>query len=1390
MQRKMIKFLSVLLLICTICVVFGMMRPTEVHAASTVTLNGDFNGWSGWTMSKSGDIFTYTGTLSAGTYKFKIIEDGTWMGNDGSMDKNTGGSNVGWEFFSWAGDCTLVASASKYTFIYNASTNYLFVCNNHSMSSKVTKAATCTSTGVKTYSCATCHYSYTETIAKLGHNYAAATCTKPQTCTRCSATTGSALGHSYSYKATKNPTTSATGTLTGTCSRCKGTTTVTVPKLTTSNYTRTVKTAATCTTAGTYSWKWNTTTYGTFTFTSSIDKIAHSYSAATCTKAPTCSCGATSGSALGHSYSYAKNVNPTTSASGSIKGTCSRCSGTTTVTVPKLTTTDYTRTTTKAATCTATGTYTWTWKTTTYGTFSYTSSIAKIAHSYSAATCTKAPTCSCGATSGSALGHSYTYKVTKNPTTSASGTLVGTCSRCSASTGNITIGKLGTTYHTYKVTKAATCTATGTGRYTWGITDYGTYYWDVTIPATGHSYSYAKGTNPTTSATGTLTGTCSRCSGTTTVTVPKLNTTDYTRTTTTAATCTSTGTYKWTWNTTTYGNFSWNTTISKKDHSYAAATCTKPKTCTACGATSGSANGHSYSSKVTTAATCTSAGVRTYTCSACSDKYTESISATGHSYSGGKCGNCGDTRPVQIAGSFNGWATQNLTYSSSGYTFSVTLSAGDYEFKVVKDSVWLGNNGTIEDTTTATSSVGWEFVDGYNNCVLKATGGTYNFTFKYDTNMLIITFNHTHDYNIKGKVVAPTCTAKGYTVYSCACGGTQNRDETAATGHSYTSSVTKAATCTADGVRTYTCSKCSDKYTEAITKLGHDYKATVTAPTCTAQGYTTHKCSRCSDSYKDTYKDALGHSYSYAKNVNPTTSAAGSIKGTCSTCGNTKTVDLPKLNTTDYTRTVSKEATCTETGTYKWTWNTKTYGTFAYTSTIAAKGHSYTSKVTAPTCTAKGYTTYTCSCGDTYKDNYTNATGHSYTSSVTTAATCTADGVRTYTCSKCSDKYTEAITKLGHDYKATVTAPTCTSKGYTTHTCSRCSDSYKDTYKDALGHSYTSKVTTAATCTSDGVKTFTCGNCGDKYTESISATGHNYVGGKCGNCGDTKVVSVNGSFNDWAGQNMTYSANGYTFSVKLSAGTYQFKLIKDTVWMGNNGTIEDTTTKTSDIGWEFADWGGDCTLIATGGTYHFTFIYDTNMLVITYDHIHEHKAGDVVAPTCTTKGYTVYTCPCGDSYHGDEKAATGHSYTSKVTTAATCTKDGVKTFTCGNCGDKYTEVIAKLGHDYKTVVTAPTCTTKGYTTHTCSRCSDSYKDSYKDALGHNYQNGACTNCGDSCVHSYTSKVTKEPTCTADGVRTYTCSICSGSYTEAIDKLGHSYSSKVTAPTCTDKGYTT
>ena len=50
-------------------------------------------------------------------------------------------------------------------------------------------------------------------------------------------------------------------------------------------------------------------------------------------------------------------------------------------------------------------------------------------------------------------------------------------------------------------------------------------------------------------------------------------------------------------------------------------------------------------------------------------------------------------------------------------------------------------------------------------------------------------------------------------------------------------------------------------------------------------------------------------------------------------------------------------------------------------------------------------------------------------------------------------------------------------------------------------------------------------------------------------------------------------------------------------------------------------------------------------------------------------------------------------------------------------------------HSYHITVTAPTCTEKGYTTYTCE-CGDSYSDTYVDALGHKYENGICSVCGE------------------------------------------------------------
>ena len=92
--------------------------------------------------------------------------------------------------------------------------------------------------------------------------------------------------------------------------------------------------------------------------------------------------------------------------------------------------------------------------------------------------------------------------------------------------------------------------------------------------------------------------------------------------------------------------------------------------------------------------------------------------------------------------------------------------------------------------------------------------------------------------------------------------------------------------------------------------------------------------------------------------------------------------------------------------------NGKTYtkeGTVTTTGQ-APHTHYYTATVTAPTCTAKGYTTHTCACGNSYVDTYTDALGHAWDNGkVTKQPTEAETGVKTFTCTRCGEIKTEVI---------------------------------------------------------------------------------------------------------------------------------------------------------------------------------------------------------------------------------------------------------------------------------------------------------------------------------------------------------------------------------------------
>ena len=316
--------------------------------------------------------------------------------------------------------------------------------------------------------------------------------------------------------------------------------------------------------------------------------------------------------------------------------------------------------------------------------------------------------------------------------------------------------------------------------------------------------------------------------------------------------------------------------------------------------------------------------------------------------------------------------------------------------------------------------------------------------------------------------------------------------------------------------------------------------------TCTEMGLTEGAhCSKCGEVLlEQTEVPALGHTAADAVKENeiaPTCTTAGSYDSVvyCFVCNNelsreTKSVDALDHNIVNHN---AQAPTCTEVG-----WEAyETCSRCDHTTyvEIPATGHNHVPAVTVPTCTERGYTTYTCHCGDTYIADEVPATGHSPLDAVkekeiapdcTTkgsydsvvycsvcnnelsretipvdaldhnivnhnaqAPTCTEIGWNAYeTCSRCDHKTYAEIPALGHDKVGhEAKAPTCTEIGWNAYeTCSRCDYT---TYVEipATGHNHVPAVT-APTCTERGYTTYSC-HCGDTYiADEVPATGHNF----------------------------------------------------------------------------------------------------------------------------------------------------------------------------------------------------------------------------------------------------------------------------------------------------------
>ena len=156
--------------------------------------------------------------------------------------------------------------------------------------------------------------------------------------------------------------------------------------------------------------------------------------------------------------------------------------------------------------------------------------------------------------------------------------------------------------------------------------------------------------------------------------------------------------------------------------------------------------------------------------------------------------------------------------------------------------------------------------------------------------------SHTHSY--KDVVTAPTCTEKGYTTHTCACGDSYVDTYTDPLGHDLKDDAAVAATCTTAGTTAGKhCTRCDYKEgMETIAALGHDLKDdAAVAATCTTAGTTAGKhCTRCD--YKEGMETiaALGHAWDEGKVTKEATETTqGSMTYTCTRCPATKRDILP-----------------------------------------------------------------------------------------------------------------------------------------------------------------------------------------------------------------------------------------------------------------------------------------------------------------------------------------------------------------------------------------------------------------------------------------------------------------------------------------------------------------
>ena len=241
----------------------------------------------------------------------------------------------------------------------------------------------------------------------------------------------------------------------------------------------------------------------------------------------------------------------------------------------------------------------------------------------------------------------------------------------------------------------------------------------------------------------------------------------------------------------------------------------------------------------------------------------------------------------------------------------------------------------------------------------------------------------------------------------------------------------------------------------------------------------------------------------------------------------------------------------------------------------------------------------------------------------------------------------------------------------------------------------------------------------------------------------------------------------YFYATDTAGNTSQTYWIQLNVVYPTATIITDEETNTITITWADNSTGQlngvqytKNTKISKEGDYSFVLTSAKNRST-TYNFAltHSYYVDEVIEPTCTEQGYTVYRCKsCDSTYNADYINAIGHDYRETVETA-TCTTEGGIRHTCSRCGDEYvTDVEKPFGHTYFEYSVPVSCVQDGCIRHECSVCGFTYDSDVIKAIG----------------HDYVTEVKTPATCTEDGLRTHLCRRCGDLYENVIPAFGHNY----------------